>query len=540
MVVKLIDVKSLLGLPEELEVVDGDVTDKMISITVVSTQTAPCCPLCGTSATRQHSSYSRRLMDVPCAQKCVRLILCVRKFFCDVRTCSRKIFAERLTPFVEPWARVTTRLFQEVENIGLATSGMLGTRLGDRIGIRTSWMTILRRIMARPVPPVERVVQLGIDDFSFRRGRKFGTILVDMQSHKVVDLLPDRKAETASAWMSTHPEIDLVSRDRGKEYASAAASGAPQAVQCADRFHLLKNLREDLEGFLARHLAVKRQERTQEILDEPGPAWQTIRSPRLSPKVEQVQKSRREERLARYEQVIALRKQGMSQAAIAQWVGIGAATVQRWLAAKEFPERKPREQSSQLDRYLPYLRKRWEEGCHNMTSLFQELVKQGYKGSYASVRDNLIRLLPQGRKMPLATSSKTPALPTGRVASFLFILRPEDLETEEQERLIHLRLLRPEVDLAYELVQQFTQMLRTRSGEKLDAWLIRVANSHIPELLSFAAGIEQDQSAVVAGLTRPQNNGLVEGKVNKLKLIKRMMFGRAEFPLLRQRVLHAL
>ena len=224
----------------------------------------------------------------------------MRKFFCDVRTCPRKIFTERLAPFIQPWARVTTRLFQEVENIGLATSGMLGMRLGNRLGIRTSWMTIIRRMMALATPPVERVVQLGIDDFSFRRGRKFGTILVDLQSREIRDLLPDRKAKTASAWMGTHPEIDLVSRDRGKEYASATASGAPQATQCLDRFHLLKNLREDLEG--ARHLAVKHREKTQEALDTPlGPAWQAIRSPRLSPKVEQVQQNRREERLTRYQ-----------------------------------------------------------------------------------------------------------------------------------------------------------------------------------------------------------------------------------------------
>jgi transposase len=224
------EVKSLLGLPEELEVVGGDVTEKMITITAVSTQLAPCCPLCGASTSRIHSSYSRQLADVPCAQKCVRLILQVRKFFCDVRTCARKIFTERLAPFVQPWARVTTRLFQEVSHIGLATSGMLGTRLGNRLGIRTSWMTIIRRMMAQPSVPQAQVVELGIDDFSFRRGRKFGTILVDMQSHQVLDLLPDRQAKTASVWMRAHPEMALVSRDRGGEYASAAASGAPQAL----------------------------------------------------------------------------------------------------------------------------------------------------------------------------------------------------------------------------------------------------------------------------------------------------------------------
>ncbi len=169
MVEKLIEVKSLLGLPEELEVVDGAITEKMITVIAVSRQTAPCCPLCGTTASRIHSHYSRQLADVPCAQKRVRLVLQVRKFFCDVKTCPRKIFTERLAPFIQPWARVTTRLFQEVENIGLATSGMLGMRLGDRLGIHTSWMTILRRIMAYPAAPLERVIELGIDDFCATR-----------------------------------------------------------------------------------------------------------------------------------------------------------------------------------------------------------------------------------------------------------------------------------------------------------------------------------------------------------------------------------
>jgi transposase len=183
----------------------------------------------------------------------------VRKFFCDETTCVRKIFAERLAPFIQPWARVTTRFFQAVEQIGLAPSGMLGARLGKRLGMQTSWMTGLRRMMALATPPVEQVSQLGIDEFSFRRGRTFGTILVDLQSHEVLDLLPDRKAETAAAWMAAHPESALVSRDRAGDYASAATIGAPQAIQCADRFHVLKNLGEALEGMLARHLAAHRR-----------------------------------------------------------------------------------------------------------------------------------------------------------------------------------------------------------------------------------------------------------------------------------------
>ncbi len=214
--------------------------------------------------------------------------------------------------------------------------------------------------------------------------------------------------------------------------------------------------------------------------------------------------------------------------------------MQSWLAAGEFPERKPREQGSRLDRYLPSLFQRWEDGNHNMACLFRELVEQGYKGSYESVRDNLVRLLPEGRKIPRDSLAKTSTLASSRQASFLFLRRPEKLRTEEQETLAKLRQLHPEVNLAYNLVQQFAQMLRTRSGEHLDAWLDQVASSKLPELQSFAAGIEKDKDAVRAGLTWWINNGMVEGHVTKLKLIKRQGYGRAGFPLLRKRVLHAL
>ncbi len=237
-VVERMNIKSLFGLPEELEVVSCEVADKVITLTVISIQTAPVAHSVEPMPPVIHSHYNRQLTDVPCAQKCVRLILQVRKFFCDARTCPRKIFAERLTPFVEPWARVTQRLYQTVQVIGLATGGRLGIRVTDHLGIETTRQTILQRIMALLTEPVGQVMQLGIDDFSFRRGRKFGTILVNMQTHQVIDVLADRKAETSATWMASHPEIKLVSRDRGGDYASAAATGAPRPfnVQIASTF----------------------------------------------------------------------------------------------------------------------------------------------------------------------------------------------------------------------------------------------------------------------------------------------------------------
>jgi transposase len=166
-------------------------------------------------------------------------------------------------------------------------------------------------------------------------------------------------------------------------------------------------------------------------------------------------------------------------------------------------------------------------------------VEQGFKGSYESVRDNLVRLLPTGRKNE-ASSSKAPALATSRQAAFLFLRRPENLRVEEQETLVKLRQIHSEVDRAYDLVQQFAQMLRTRTGEHLDGWLDQVECSKLPDLQSFALGVKKDKDAVRAGLTWWINNGMVEGHVTKLKLIKRQGYGRAGFPLLRKRVLHAV
>ncbi len=248
----LIEVSSLLSLPEGVRVEQIEQQGDLLAMVVVSVRPSSCCPLCAQASSQVHSQYHRTLRDVPCGGREVVLRLSVHKFFCRNPDCARKIFTERLPTFVEPWAQVTTRLFEAVQAIGLATGGELGTRLADRIGFHTSPSTILGRIMALASCSFPPVSCLGIDDWSFRRGRKFGTILVDLTTHTIIDLLPDRCAETSAAWMREHPEITIVSRDRGEDYAAAARAGAPQAIQCADRFHLAKNLTEVVEEILAR------------------------------------------------------------------------------------------------------------------------------------------------------------------------------------------------------------------------------------------------------------------------------------------------
>jgi transposase len=536
----LIEVSSLLWLPEGLQVEWIEPQGADLWIGVVSLLPSSCCPLCSQASSQVHSRYQRTLRDVPCGGRSVVLRLSVRKFFCRNPDCSQRIFTERLPTFVQPHAQVTTRLFEAVQAIGLATSGELGTRLAGRIGMHTSPTTILRRIMALAPCFTSQVSCLGIDDWALRRGRKYGTILVDLTTRTIIDLLPDRSAATSAAWMRTHPEIELVSRDRGGDYAYAVASGAPQAKQCADRFHLIKNLGEALEGVLARHLAAHRSRVAQESSATPLETSQAIHPPKLKPKQAEIKQAKRGERLARYEHVVTLRKLGLSQQAIAEQVGVAHSTVSRWLSGGTFPEQQPRPRKMELDAHLDYLHQRWEAGCHNIRQLYRELVTRGYTHSYWSVYEQLVRFLPSGRKNPEAPDQlpRPPVLP--RQAVFLFLRRASELDADEHETLALLRSLHGEVEQAYDLVQQFREMLRTRTGERLDDWLSSVRDSHIRELQGFVRSIERDKAAVLTGLTLSHSNGIVEGKVNKLKLIKRMGFGRAKFPLLRQRVLHAL
>jgi transposase len=254
----------------------------------------------------------------------------------------------------------------------------------------------------------------------------------------------------------------------------------------------------------------------------------------------ELSQAKREERLARYQQVVTLHNLGFSQTAIAEQVGIGHATVSRWLRSGAFPEQQPRPRRTPLDPYLPFLRQRWEAGCHNIAQLDRELVARGYPHSYHSVYEQWVRLLAQGRKNPPTPDGLARPAVLARQAVFLFLRRFEKRSGQERETLLMLRQFHPEVDLASDLVQQFREMLHERLGERLERWLAQVNQSSIPELQSFAAAVEKDKEAVRAGLTWWINNGVVEGHVTKLKRIKRQGYGQAGFPLLRKRVLHAV
>jgi transposase len=419
---------------------------------------------------------------------------------------------------------MTIRLNEHLQAVGLATSGRGGVELATRLGMQSTRQTLLRRIMALADLPEESVLYLGIDDFSLLRGQRFGTILVNLETHHIVDVLPDRQAEKVAAWMKQRPEIVAVSRDRGADYAKAAALGAPQALNVADRFHLLQNLTEALQLLLARcQQEIKATTSPPEFhQDEPGKPVITLDEWRSAEPahVQKARLARRSGRHARYEQVIELQKQGMKPKEIAQHLGMGERTVHHWLASGSFPEaRRRRKRQSPFDPFAASVLALWQAGERNGLALWRAIKEQGYTGSPRSVCTHL-ETLKQAEVKAVANPQRIQKY-SPNAAVWLFLKDRQDLDEVEQEDLAAFCQASSALKKACELVQEFVAMVRNREGHRLAAWLARVAASDLSELQSFANGIERDKAAVQAGLTWWINNGVVEGSVTKVKLIKR-------------------
>src|SRR5258708_473557 len=330
------------------------IADHLITIVAQSQTTSAVCPDCACVSSRIHSRYTRQLADVPWSGRNVRLIVQVRRFFCTRWACARKTFAEALPDVAERYARRTLHLKEALVQLALALGGEAGARLGSALNLACSPDILLRCVRRVLLEPVGKPRVIGLDERAYRRGHRDGSIICGLGRHRPLDLLPDREVASVAAWLKRYPSIEVISRDRSAGFAEAARQGAPQAIQVADRWHVQKNLGEALEVLLARHLAVHRKKKTMTEGPE-EPAELEKHSGRLTVRQERVVQIHRADRLARYEQVISLSKQGLSQEAIAQCMGMGHSTVGQWLAAGTFPERKRREQSSRLDPYLPIL-----------------------------------------------------------------------------------------------------------------------------------------------------------------------------------------
>lgn len=526
---------------------------------LVTTPTASC-PTCAQPARRLHSRYRRTLADLPWAALPVRLSLQVRRFFCDLPSCGRQTFTERVPTVARPYAHTTTRASQAQCDTGLVLGGAAGARQLARQGLPGSRQTVLRRIRdyqpaSQPAPQV-----IGIDDWAYRKGRRYGTIVVDLEQGCPVDLLEDRLAETVAAWLRAHPEVTVVARDRADAYASGVSQGAPDAIQVADRWHLLKNLREAIEVERCQRPSLPWSPPLPEADTTPsGPpdapvreapsALHVLEAPEapVGPRADVARAARRAQRLAQYERARALRDEGYTWAVVAQQVGVAQRTLRYWFARQGFPERRRRTgDRSSLAPYRASLRQRWETGEHSATQLWHEVRAQGFRGGYRSVARVLApwRGRQRGRTRGPQATTVAPATPTApaltaRQMAYSLLRRPEQRTETEQSQLTQVQQADPLLATLATYTEAFARMVRERAADRLDSWVEGVHASPWRELKRFAQGLRQDYAAVKAALTLRYSNGPTEGHVNRLKLFKRQMYGRAKLDLLRQRVLYA-
>jgi transposase len=543
---------------------DLALTSTLAVALIASTAPSAACPRCGASSDRVHSQYRRTVADLPCQDRPVALRLRVRRFRCVDPACPQAIFCERLPGLLDAHARATARLTDAHRAVGLALGGEAGARLAADLDMPTSPDTLLRRVKQTPDEPAPPPRYVGIDDWAFRKGQRYGTVVVDLEHGRVIDLLPDREAATVEAWLREHPGVEVITRDRAAAYAQGASAGAPAALQVADRWHLLKNLREALERLLGRLDAA-----VADALQSPPPAGEgrATGTPEVAPITPEpdpqpavsvsttpptpepatsarqpARQARRQQRAARHAEVRALRAQGLSIRRIARRTGLSLNAVRRYCRQDRCPDWNPgRRGPTRLDAFAGHIEQWVAAGGRNAADLFRALQAQGCAAGYDAVRRYVSRRLgsthrPGPRTGPCAPPP--PPRPSARQLSFEFLKRAEKRAAEEQARVDRLRA-GPALRAALDLAESFAALIRKQATGTFSDWLSQAEQSGCGELVGFAAGLRQDEAAVRAALSAPWNNGPVEGQVNRLKVIKRQMYGRAGLQLLRARVVNA-
>jgi transposase len=531
-----------------------------LHVAVQPTAVEASCPVCHTLSQAVHSWYRRHPADLPSLGSEVHLELSVRRFYCRNTLCRRRTFAEPLPTLVAPRARRTRRLAGAQGAVGVTCGGEAGARLLKHLAMATSGDTVLRLVRAMPLPesPMPRV--LGVDDWARRKGHTYGTILVDLETRRVADLLPERTAESLAAWLKDRGPIEVITRDRSSEYARGAAMGAPNAVQVTDRWHLLQNLREMIERWLTGIHSRLRRLPPVETSEAATP--RRIPARRRTSSEAARSAGSRARRLAQYEEVKQRFGAGETVLAISRAMALSRDLVRRYAYAESFPERSARVPGpSVLDPYSDYLEARVAGGCENAMTLWRDLKELGYTGSAKPVRRWLRHRRTTAASsslhqdlcgFPTASATATIEMPapllSARKLAPLLMQSPEALDASASATLARIAQDR-DVAGVLALARRFAELVRScgihRDKAPADpsavfgTWLEEAQSCGVPAVETFAIGLQKDEAAIRAALTMPWSSGQAEGQINKLKLIKRQMYGRANFDLLRRRVLLA-
>lgn len=484
------------------------------------------------------------MADLPICGKAVSLQVHLRKFFCGNPECPRKIFAQTSSDDFRPYARRLHRAEQPLLTIALQTGARPAAKLCALTAQPVSHSTLLRISRKSPVAQPLTPKRLGVDDFAFRKGRRYGTLLIDLDRHQPIDVLADREGKTLEDWLRNHPGIELVTRDRSSVYASAITTAAPEAVQVADRWHLLANLSEVVERFLD----TQREAINESILVTLSPVEPAVPAPPITEKelpqsltwnhdlsklMTTSSKEGTSKRQAAYEQVKKLQGEGHSMRSIARHLGLARNTVKRYWNQNKFVARQ-RAKRSNLLLYEGYLRRRWLEGQTNVKELFEEIKAFGYNGGY-TILTAFLSTYPRTETEPALPPARKANSFSSRRISRLLNLSPERWSADEQLFLNHLLSEHESIRQVHELSGRFRQLMKEKSGDGLAKWCNEA--EQVVAYTGFVRGLRQDYAAVEQAFVSKWSNGQTEGQVNRLKMIKRQGYGRANFELLRRRVL---
>ena len=496
------------------------------------------CPECFKRSDSVHSCRRRRIQHLPCSGQTLWLVFSVRHWYCRNPACSRKIFAGSLAPFAGSHQQSSQALQNLQRQLGLIAGGEAGKRAATAAGLRCSADTLLRRVINTPETKQSGAPHVGIDEWAWHRGHRYGTLIVNLDTHRPLVLLPGRDQRTLATWFRKYPEIQIVSRDRSGVYATAAREGAPQARQVADRWHLLKNIGDAPERMMYRHIPLIRlvaSELSPKKSPDPEPSVPaaSLRRP------ERLKQQTRKKRHQRWTEVMALHNKGCSFREISRITGLSRVTVSRWVRSGTFPEMSTRPpKRGLLDPWREWLKEQRESGNYNASRIWREMVARGFTGSETIVRDAVAKWR-KGWNPPVTTAVRLPSV--SRVSRWLMPWRITRDEENYASRFISLMCEKePELKIAQQLALEFYRILKTQNKSQLSSWFTRVHESGSAEFRRVAAGMEADAAAICEAINSSWSNGVVEGHVNRLKMLKRQMYGRAGFELLRQRVMSPL
>ncbi|MGW2993202.1 ISL3 family transposase [Streptomyces sp. NPDC001193] len=506
----VVRVGDLLPQLAAVQVERVEASEDLLRITARTRDDAPvACPACGQPSNWAHSRYERHVADEAVGGRAVVIDLSVRRLYCENPGCEKATFVEQVPGLTRRYQRRTPALQAVVNAVAVALAGSAGARLLSVLHHVLTWASVLNCLMriTPPPRPVPRV--LGIDEFALRRGHRYATILIDATTGERIDVLPDRRMETVTAWLQDHPGIHVVCRDGAGGFAQATTDADPAITQVCDRWHLWHGLAEAAQREVAAHSA----------------CWAKAGPPLR-------EGTRAQTTLERWHQVHQLLDAGAGLLECSRRLGLALNTVKRYArhAKPERMVRAPQYRPTLVDPYRDHLRRRrTEDPAVPVTHLLREIKELGYTGS----ANLLVRYITQGRVEADHASLSM------RKAARLLLTDPVHLREEQLVLRDQLAGACPQMTALATALGDFASLLTPApaNAEALTGWITRVRTADLPFLHSYATGLERDRAAVDHALTLPWHNGRTEGVNNKIKLLKRQTYGRAGHRLLRQRIL---